>query len=69
MCAVNEDEVVQKASSEGSGDSSLFSSALKHINSGEARSDNFGIAPWLTCLTVAGRSRLSSTMDRLTRKS
>jgi hypothetical protein len=29
----NEDEVVKKASSEGSGDSSMFSSALAHINS------------------------------------
>ena len=30
---VNEEEVVRKASSEGSGDSSMFSSALAHIQS------------------------------------
>ena len=29
---VNEDEVVRKASSHGSGDSSLFSSALSYVN-------------------------------------
>jgi hypothetical protein len=40
--AVNEDEVVKKASSEGSGDSSMFSSALAHINSSpdKVRSDH-----------------------------
>ena len=40
MPVVNEEEVVKKAShnSEGSGDSSLFSSALKHISSSKARS-------------------------------
>ena len=33
VCEVNEEEVVKKASSEGSGDSSLFTSALAYINS------------------------------------
>ena len=40
VCIVNEDEVVQRASEHGSGDSSLFSSALNHVNSNKARSDH-----------------------------
>jgi hypothetical protein len=40
VCAVNEDEVVKKATSEGSGDPSLFSSALEYINSSKVRSDH-----------------------------
>ena len=39
VCVVNEDEVVQRASEHGSGDPSLFSSALNHVNSNKARSD------------------------------
>ena len=42
VCEVNEEEVVKKASSEGSGDPSLFSSALAHINSS---SDKAGSGP------------------------
>ena len=34
---VDEHEVVAKASSEGSGDSSLFSSALKYVNSNSSK--------------------------------
>ena len=65
---VNEEELVNKASSHGSGDSSLFTSAVSHIKSSQARSDhhafrNHTLIDWV----ISGRyySTMSRSMRRI----